>query len=50
MIETTTRPDITCPKDGELIPLDKMSIKKFTDRIYFVWCPRCRTNHTFNPK
>lgn len=43
----TTRPDITCPKSGEMIPLDKFSISKFTDRMYLVYCPACRTNHEF---
>lgn len=44
---TAIRPDITCPKSGETIPLDKFSISKFTDRMYLVYCPACRTNHEF---
>lgn len=45
--QTKTRPDITCPKSGEPIPLDKFSISKFTDRIYFIYCPACRASHEF---
>lgn len=44
------RDDITCPKSGEAIPLDRFSISKFTERIYFIWCPDCRVYHQFVAK
>lgn len=47
-METTTRPDVTCPKTGELIPLDKMSISKWSEKLYHIWCPACRVWHGFN--
>lgn len=42
--------DVICPKSGERIPLDKYSISKFTDTIYFVHCPKCRALHQFTTK
>jgi hypothetical protein len=42
---TRTRADITCPKTGEPIPLGRMSICKFGERSYFVYCPDCRAFH-----
>lgn len=43
------RDDITCPKSGEPIPLDKFSISKFSDQLYLVHCPACRVMHEFVP-
>lgn len=45
----TRRPDITCPKTGEMIELDKLSIMKWSDQVYLVHCPMCRTIHPFEP-
>ena len=45
--ETKTRPDITCPETGELIQLNKFSISKFSDQLYFVYCPTCGVLHQF---
>lgn len=45
--KTVTRPDITCPKSGEPIPLDKFSISKWSDSHYLVFCPSCRVMHKF---
>jgi hypothetical protein len=49
MMETTTRPDISCPKSGELIPLHSFSISKFSDKLYYVYCPECGVFHPFTP-
>lgn len=51
-METSTRADITCPKSGEMIPLGKFSISKFSETTYFIFCPECRAYHQFsrNPK
>ncbi len=45
----TERQDITCPKDGEPIPLDKLSIAKWSDQLYLIHCPRCKVFHGFVP-
>jgi hypothetical protein len=45
--KTETRPDITCPKDGDLIPLDRLSISKWSETLYRVYCPRCNVWHGF---
>jgi hypothetical protein len=43
------RDDITCPKTGERIPLDKFSVSKWSDQLYLVHCPACRVLHEFTP-
>jgi len=39
------RDDITCPKDGGHIPLDRLSVCKFSEQLYFIHCPRCNVFH-----
>lgn len=46
-MDTYTRADITCPRDGELIPLDKYSVSKFSAKLHLVYCPRCTKWHQF---
>jgi len=48
-LQTTTRPDITCRRTGDPIPLDEMSISKWSDNLYLVYCPTCRVMHEFTP-
>lgn len=45
----TERADITCPKDGATIPLEKLSISKWSDQLYLIYCPRCLVFHGFVP-
>lgn len=45
----TVRDDITCPKDGDPILLDKFSIAKWSEALYLIHCPRCKTFHGFTP-
>ena len=47
-MEQRTRNDIVCPKTGEPIPLDKLSICKWSDKLYLVHCPTCRVMHEFD--
>lgn len=47
LTETATRADITCPKSGDMIPLDKFSVSKFSEKTYFVFCPECMAYHQF---
>lgn len=49
-LETVTeRPDIKCPKTGDLIPLHKFSCSKWSDELYFIHCPACYAWHGFMP-
>jgi hypothetical protein len=43
------RDDITCPRTGEPIPLDKFSISQWSEELYLVHCPTCRLLHEFTP-
>jgi len=50
MIDLRERDDITCPKDGGHIPLDRFSVCDLTRQIYFIYCPRCNVFHEFVTK
>ncbi len=41
------RDDITCPKSGEKIPLAEFSCSKWSDNLYFIYCPACGAFHQF---
>jgi hypothetical protein len=49
-LPTTTRPDITCPKSGEPIPLDMYSCSKWNETHWNIYCPTCRVWHRFIAK
>jgi hypothetical protein len=49
MSDLRERDDITCPKDGEHIHLDRFSVCKFSEQLYFIHCPRCNVFHEFVP-
>lgn len=44
--------EVICPKDGKPIERDKypLGVLKFTDRVCFVRCPRCRAYHQYEIK
>lgn len=48
-METRTRPDLTCRKTGQPIPLDDLSVMKWSDKLWLVYCPDCRVMHEFTP-
>lgn len=48
LAEAKTRPDITCPRTGAPIPLDKFSVSKWSNELYLVRCPSCDVWHEFN--
>jgi hypothetical protein len=44
------RDDITCPKSGEMIPIEPFSISKFSETSYYIYCPMCWGWHEFTPE
>jgi hypothetical protein len=43
------RGDITCPKTGQPIPLDKFSCSEWSDQLWLIHCPSCQVMHGFVP-
>ena len=43
------RDDITCPVSGDPIPLNKLSVSKWSDQLYRIFCPACGVWHDFTP-